>query len=525
MMREKELKHSNGGKSVMQTRAWSILFLTVLILTGAASAGAQTPPPVIFFTDLTGGPNSGGESVSGFSGAYVTLYGNNFGLAQGSSTVTWNGQNCLRVVPATGNYTGWGMTYLWYQKIIVQLGSSCTAGTGNFIVAVNGVASTSPTITVNSTNYTGSQFTVRNGNIYCVSTGGNNSNTGKFPSCWHDPSKARDSMASGDITYLENGVSVTTNDAYLAALSLTTGPFNPAVGLVAYPGATATLGADGSGIQYGIRNPAISGTFTGWIIAGLNLRGGSCTEMTASNYRFVGTDMTCDGATGYAGNLISSVSNYFMYGNNIHNVGASCKSNGNSCKLYHAVYFGDASNHIDFGWNIVDPDPNNTGVAGCRGVQWHVTDTSGGQNEYDIHVHDNIIRNSICDGLNLVTVNPDLGPVEVYNNVFYHNGRGPAPSGQESGYSCSWTDAQSANPVTPVKIYNNSFYDCGARGNSDGSNGFFSISIPTVLTNNVSYSASSSAEPYITSISGACSLLSGSNNDWFGLARLPVPQI
>ena len=51
-------------------------------------------------------------------------------------------------------------------------------------------------------------------------------------------------------------------------------------------------------------------------------------------------------------------------------------SNGNTCKLYHAVYFG-VMNHVDFGWNVVDPDPNHTGVAGCRAIQFHTTDNSG----------------------------------------------------------------------------------------------------------------------------------------------------
>jgi len=517
LMSKRGLKMPDEGTPVRRIRVWSILVVAAVVLVGASRAGAQTPPPVIFFTDLTGGPNTGGESVSGFSGTYITIYGNNFGSSQGSSTINWNGLNCLRVVPPTGSYTGWGMPYLWYQKIIVQLGAGCTPGTGNFVVSVNGAASTSPTITVNGTNLIGSQFTVQNGNIYCVSTGGNNNNTGKYPNCWHDPSKAHNTMASGDITYLEDGVSVTTEGAYTTALSLTRGPFSPSAGLVAYPGATATIGANGT-VHYGIRNPAIGGTPSGWTIAGLNLRGGSCLQLTASTYRIVGNDMSCDGTAPYGGLLITSVTNYSMYGNNIHNVGGSCGSN---CKLYHAVYFGDASNHIDFGWNIVDPDPGNTGVAGCRGVQWHVTNASGGQNEFDLHVHDNIIRNSICDGLNLATVNPDLGPVEVFNNVFYHNGKGPDPSGQLSGYACIWANAQNVTPVTPAKIYNNSFYDCGARGQSDGSNGIFSITIPTILTNNVSYSANSSAEPYITSISGACSLLSGNNNDWFGAGVPP----
>src|SRR5215467_1381772 len=113
-----------------QSFRWSGLLLLLIVLAGALPVRAQSQPPVIFFSDLDSGPNSGGESVSGFSGTYVTLYGLFFGASQGSSTITWNGQNCLRVVSPTGSYNGWGTPYLRYQQIVVQLGSGCTAGSG-----------------------------------------------------------------------------------------------------------------------------------------------------------------------------------------------------------------------------------------------------------------------------------------------------------------------------------------------------------------------------------------------------------
>src|SRR6266403_3477082 len=158
---------SAGGASVMPIRRWSILLLAVLLFGWASVLRAQTQPPALFFSDIDSGPNSGGESVGGVSGAYVTLYGNFFGSSQGTSTVTWNGLNCLRVMPPTGAYTGWGMAHLWYQEIVVQLSSTCTPGTGNFVIT-----------TANGTS-SGIPFTVRSsGNIYCISTTGNDSNSG-----------------------------------------------------------------------------------------------------------------------------------------------------------------------------------------------------------------------------------------------------------------------------------------------------------------------------------------------------------
>jgi hypothetical protein len=196
-------------------------------------------------------------------------------------------------------------------------------------------------------------------------------------------------------------------------------------------------------------------------------------------------------------------------GNNIHDTGQSCPSNGNTCKLYHAVYFGVA-NHQDFGWNLVDPDPNHTGIAGCRAVQFHTTDNSG-LDDSDLHVHDNIIRNAICDGLNLVTVNPDQGPVEVYNNLVYHVGTGPDPSGVQSDYACLYLNA-SATPTTPAEVFNNTFYDCGSRGTSSGG---FNLEIKAHLQNNIVRSLSNS-EPYFVSGSLGCSVATGSNNLFYG---------
>jgi len=82
----------------MENRSWALPVLVLLILAGVSVGWSQSPPPVIFYTDLQSGPNSGGETQSGFSGAYVTLYGNYFGASQGSATVTLAGASCLRVV-------------------------------------------------------------------------------------------------------------------------------------------------------------------------------------------------------------------------------------------------------------------------------------------------------------------------------------------------------------------------------------------------------------------------------------------
>jgi hypothetical protein len=136
--------------------------------------GGGTNGPALFFTDLISGPKTGGENNNG---AYITIYGMGFGATQGTSTVTVGGG-------LVNNCPIWGATWQWYQKTVCQLGS--LTATGNIVVTVSGNASnTLP-------------FTVRSGNIFCVSTAGNDGNAGTFPSsCWRTIPKAKNTIAAG----------------------------------------------------------------------------------------------------------------------------------------------------------------------------------------------------------------------------------------------------------------------------------------------------------------------------------------
>src|SRR6185437_14249245 len=113
-----------------------------------------------------------------------------------------------------------------------------------------------------------------------------------------------------------------------------------------------------------------------------------------------------------------------------------------------------------------------------------------GSDQYDLHVHDNIIRNTVCDGLNFATVNPGKGPVEAYNNLIYHAGTGPAP-GDESVYTCLYANGTAGGTAD---FYNNTLYDCGGRGGGDA--GGFAVDIPVRLRNNIVDQLSS--ETYLT---------------------------
>src|SRR5215470_8656100 len=433
--------NANSGK--LQSRSigsWSnrisvgpaILLLMLMIVGTAWQAEAQAQPPQIFFTDLDSGPNSGGESVSGFAGAYVTLYGNFFGASQGTSAITWNGLNCLRVVGATGSYNGWGSSYFWYQKIIVQLGSSCTPGSGNFVVTVNGKASNGLPFTVRST-----------GKIFFVATTGNDTNAGNFDATLE----------------LEKG-----------------GTAGNPIAFVAYPGATATLGA--SGITYGLRVPNISVSANYVTVAGLffspSEQGMNPTNST--NWRVIGNNFQCPTANGQNGCFTTHEINTIKFlGNEATNIGVVAAG-----KQQHGVYFSSDTNHVEAAWNYIHDNRS------CRAMQFHSSPLGGGgatdptgHNQFDLSVHDNLIHDDPCDGINFATVDPSQGKVEAYNNVIYHVGIGPAPSDGDSGdYSCIYLAyITNTGPVGggTVEIYNNTLYDCGSFAASFPNNGSFMI--------------------------------------------------
>lgn len=491
------------GSSITRAVRWCTLLLAVVVIAGASVTKAQTippgPGPSIFFTDLTSGPNAGGENVSGFAGAYVTIYGNNFGATQGTSTITWNGLNCLRVV-------SWGTSYLWYQKIVVQVGSSCSPGTGTFVVTANGQASTAVRENISGGTQIPSQFTVRStGNIHCVSTSGNDNNPGTFSGgCWATIVKGRQ-ISAGDVTYVENGVSQTATDGFASLTATGTGTAANPIALAVYPGATATIGATtgNDGVRFCTGYSACSSGGSYWIISGFILRGSNAAISISNgtgNLRFVGNDISCPNGDGSTACVTSNSSSFtFLYGNHVHDAGKST-----SVKTYHAVYLSTDLNHNWLGWNSVH------NVLGCRGIQFYST---GGSDQFDLHVHDNLVHDIRCDGINFATINPNNGPVEAYNNVIYNAGQGPDPVDGGSVYTCI---RGSSSGTVPVEIYNNTMYNCGSIKNSAAGVFDFNNSM-TRFRNNLIFQTS--GETY--TLNTNCPSYSGSNNLWYGLGAPP----
>ena len=474
----------------------------LLLALSAAVAGAQTAPR-IFFSDLESGPNTGGQNNKG---VWVTIWGKNFGATQGTSTVTIGGG-------AADNYPLWSDA-----KIIFQLGLN--AKTGSLVVNVPGVGTSNAL-----------PFTVRAGNVFFVATTGNDANTGTFAAPWQTIVKAKNAIAAGDTAYIENGVAQTSEDNFTAYLSMdnagssNSGTATAPKALIAYPNATATVGVAG-GLHYGIRTPNIGANEDYWVISQLHIIGGTqAMDLGGVGWRIIGNEMQCPGADDQVGCFeMSGGTQTRFYGNEVHNAGI----NPTSSKFYHAVYFSTDSNHIDVGWNHIHDNFT------CRALQFHssplctpscgAADTTG-FDQFDLHVHDNLIHGDNCNGINFATVDPSKGPVEAYNNVIYNVGR-MDPLQLGAAFSCIYVAGITNNGVAgtgTVEVFNNTLSDCAANNsaNASGSRGAFGVgggpaTLVMRLRNNIAYQLA--GEIYVD---GSTAQITGDKNLWFGIGAGP----
>jgi hypothetical protein len=514
------------------------LLLAITLFAGSTAFAQQAP--VLFFTDLTDGPNTGNSDTTHGStgGAYVTLYGN---FLDNFSSVQLNGSSCLTVV---SNPSQW----LWYERMVVKLGTSCA--TGNF------------TVTTSAGTSNGVPFTVRTGGIYYVSTSGSDSNSGSFGSPWKTIANAVQSAQppDGRIIYVENGVNQTSVDSGgWGALTLRYEWSQPsaagyASALITYPGATSTLGSTSlsSAAIVGTDCTATNGAAKGWwTIAGFTLRGqanvislqgpssNGCQTRTGNgsqHWRLVGLDLSAPQGNGqtaviHTANLgpdnSGNIDNWLL-GNNVHDSGTPIS--GGPDDQFHGIYNGDNSAGFEDGWNQV------ANIVGCRGIQIY----SNYANEYNYRLHDNTIHDTTCDGIVAATSDPSQGQVLIYNNLLFHTGIGPQNTSEGGGtFTCIFVartrQTGSAGSGTTY-VYNNTCYDPSELTNMEYSScstaeggitlddddgvGGANTSESAVVSNNLIYTKSTtkpcgSGIPYWLSGVGA-SFLTGSNNLTYG---------
>lgn len=503
----------------------------LIVIALSLSIGAFAQAPVVMFTDLTSGPNTGGENGNG---TILTIYGKSFGT---SGTVTIGGVQPVKVftTPAWGTTVPGGVGL---QKISVQLGSGISGSNLPIVVTVGGVASSCGNPTAANC-----QFTVRPGNIWCVSTSGNDSNAGTFPSsCWATPTQATQAMSAGDITYFINNYSYNGGNPFCGQYTFSSCNFGTAAApfaFVGYPGEPATMGslisADNGGIA----------TYGDWItVANMNAwtsGGGSSMHMSneANNQggqgiRLIDIDVECpngntddgcwDTGSGISGAYMSGTSSSwdYVYGIRVYNVSSNVPI---TTKFWHGVYIADGTKYTEVGYSAIYNSNGN------RGIQIYTSSVD----IVGIIIHDSLIHDIAGDCLLIGSVDVSA-PTQFYNNVLYNCGIGTFGTGGlfvegESPYDGIQAGASPSGNGT-IQFYNNTMYNCGAEDPTNGACLDLGGTVDLTYYNNIVYVLSTytcantcqspgTPETYYLAADGDIGILVGSDNLWYGQGNGP----
>lgn len=400
-----------------ETRATG--FFRVFCEPHAAHAG-----PRLFFTDLESGPNQGGE---GDLGVFLTLYGEGFGVREGSSIVSVGGGEVARYVlwePDTGAR---GM-----DCIVVQLGPETASGP--IMVSVGGIPS-NPL-----------PFIVREGRIFFVipdSPEATDEGPGTFAQPFRSIYRPRESMQAGDVVYLKGGRIQTSDPAgpgWDTTLMLdpdsgaAQGTPDRPVAYIGYPGDGPVLGSPDA--RRGILLTTGDQFQTSYVLANLTFTEASSPfAISGSGHRIIGNTVF------EAGHDDSGVIGVNTESSDLRILGNRLWSNGQvEEKLQHGFYIGGYGTNrvIEFGWNEIQDQRGGRAVQlfGHLDADWID----------DVRIHDNWIAGSELD--NIVVGGTDgatevIGTVEVYNNLLVGaNGSG----------------LRINDPLGSVVVRNNTFY-------------------------------------------------------------------
>lgn len=448
---------------------------TATYATTAAPTGAA---PVVLYTDITSGPNTGGENNKGI---YLSIFGKGFGTT-GLGTTTRVFINNVEV----DNYRFLGASKgrSDIQQITVQVGALGNPAMGVALpirVSVSGVDS-------NSDN----TFTVNPGNIYFVNnvsgvdtttttTGGTfdapfrtvQRQAGQRISFGIDTasvSGAWGRVHAGDFIVMRGTGTAWTGAGYdnyfLRALNKSGCPLgnfcaqgggasSGPITLMGYPNEDVFInGAYNSSTDTGTISSADTARIAlgmgAWInIVNLRIEGGNHdgainTQAGGNNWRVVNNDISAATAVnnvnakagGIAGDAhIGTGPGQFFLGNNIHDV-YNGPDNGTSHFENHGIYI-DGTGIYEVAYNVIQK------IRGGNGIQTYANGTNDNFNIDNLNFHHNIIQDVGKHGINIA--DGSRNNIRIWNNQVYDTDR--------AGIRFNST------ALASTKVYNNTFYN------------------------------------------------------------------
>jgi hypothetical protein len=422
-----------------------------------SSASASAGSPLVLYTDVASGPNSGGENNEG---AYLSIFGKNFGgSGLGSAVKVYIGG----VEVNSYRYLGPSRGRSDIQQITVQVGSLGNPAAGTALpikVVVNGVASN-----------TDQTFMVNPGRMLYVSQSGNDATA--VPGDINHPYRHVQNGSNGAFDVAKPGDTIVMRGTALASGAALTSDPTPAgsawtdvsngyfVRFIDKNGSAPT-GASGTGPIALIAYPhedvyiyesyasgatgGISGVDThqytgGKYVTVADLRveaggsGGPIDEQTAGvNWRVVNNEVTAVTGSSDSHNLeagiVGSGTNSFWVGNHVHDI------NSASPQEMHGIYIdGQGSYEIAYNWiqNVTDGS----------GFQVYIDDGYATTTN-SVSFHHNMIANSNKYGINIA--DGSASGFVYYDNVV-----------DGAGWGCLRFNTTN---LSGAKIYNNTFANC-----------------------------------------------------------------
>lgn len=488
------------NKQIMQFLPKKLLLACLTIFTAIAHHYCFTDPayaslaktPVILYTDILSGPNTGGEDNNG---VYLSIFGTGFGSTQGSSKVYINNTEV-----ATYNY--WGRSQHGrddVQQITVQPGPSVSSGP--IKVVVNGKQSN-----------TDHSFIVKTGDIYFVDNVNGNQKTGIIgdinnPFRYVQDTFALDSFGAGDIIVIRGTGKYWSDEGDSGRFCFIRnkgGTTRNRIKILGYPGESVVIRRQSRHFDFYQTNGYTTLSNIKCDVDGGNapaiVLGGS-QGIRVVNMEITGSDGTDSGFGALSG---SGCQNIKVYGNRIHDTGSTSEDPYDR-KLFHGTYIDAAKGNphdVDIGWNYY------YNINGGRAIQFF---HSSGE-ATNIRIFCNRFYNINLNAIEAANI-PGSG-WEIYNNIF-----------QKCGVETYWrteTMVTLNSRSMVIDFHHNTFYAENMHGSLANKILYAYKFNALTLKNNIFYSTDATYQ-YIDSSNWSNADIS--NNIYYGAGLAPSQDV